>query len=93
MSQVDEAPSCGTTRVAMRWVLAVFYFAAEVVHLAAPERFLPIVPDFGPMPHAVVLVTGLCEIAGGVALLTKRLRKLAGRLRRVRFPGQPQACA
>jgi uncharacterized membrane protein len=78
MGQVDEAPSCGTKRVAMRWVLAVFYFAAGVVHLAAPERFLPIVPDFVPMPHAVVLVTGLCEIAGSVALLTKRLRRLAG---------------
>jgi cold shock protein len=30
------------------------------------------------MPHAVVLVTGLCEIAGSVALLTRRLRRLAG---------------
>ena len=30
------------------------------------------------MPHAVVLVTGLCKIAGSVALLTRRLRRLAG---------------
>jgi uncharacterized membrane protein len=59
-------------------VLAVFYFAAGVIHLAAPERFLSIVPDFVPMPYAVVLVTGLCEIAGSVALLTTRLRRLAG---------------
>ena len=53
-------------------------FRRGVFHLAAPERFLPIVPDFVPMPHAVVLVTGLCEIAGSVALLTNRLRRLAG---------------
>jgi uncharacterized membrane protein len=78
MIQADKALSRGTTRVAMRWVMAVFYFAAGIVHLAAPERFLPIVPDFVPVPHAVVLVTGFCEIAGSVALLTKRLRRLAG---------------
>jgi uncharacterized membrane protein len=78
MNQADQAPSRGTIRVAMRWMMASFYFAAGVAHLAALERFLPIVPDFVPMPHAVVLVTGLCEIAGSVALLTRRLRRLAG---------------
>ena len=65
-------------RLAMRWTMAAFYFAAGVVHLAAPERFLPIVPDFVPIPRAVVLGTGLCEIAGSVALLTSRLRQVAG---------------
>ena len=65
-------------RVGMRWVMAVFYFSAGVVHLVAPDRFLPIVPDFVPMPYAVVVATGLCEIAGSVALLTTRLRQLAG---------------
>jgi uncharacterized membrane protein len=44
----------------------------------APDQFLPIVPDFVPMPREVVLATGLCEIAGGLALLTTRLRWLAG---------------
>lgn len=78
ISQAKETSSQANTRIAMRWAMAVFYFAAGVFHLAAPERFLPIVPDFVPMPHAVVLVTGLCEIAGSVALLTNRLRRLAG---------------
>jgi uncharacterized membrane protein len=65
-------------RMAMRWAMAAFYLAAGVVHLLAPDRFLPIVPDFVPMPREVVLVTGVCEIAGGLALLTRRLRRLAG---------------
>jgi uncharacterized membrane protein len=78
MSQVDEVPSSATIRIVLRWIMAVFYVAAGVIHLAAPERFLPIVPDFVPKPYAVVLVTGLCEIAGSVALLTRRLRRLAG---------------
>jgi hypothetical protein len=31
--------------------MAAFYLAAGVVHLPAPDRFLPIVPDFVPMPR------------------------------------------
>jgi uncharacterized membrane protein len=65
-------------RTAMRWTMAAFYLAAGTVHLIAPDQFLPIVPDFVPMPREVVLATGLCEIAGGLALLTNRLRWLAG---------------
>jgi uncharacterized membrane protein len=55
----------------MRWAMAAFYFAAGALHLAVPERFLPIVPNFVPIPHAVVLVTGLW-------ILTRRLRRLVG---------------
>jgi uncharacterized membrane protein len=62
----------------MRWTMAAFYLAAGTIHLVAPDQFLPIVPGFVPLPRAVVLATGLCEIAGGVALLTTRLRWLAG---------------
>jgi uncharacterized membrane protein len=65
-------------RTAMRWTMAAFYLAAGTVHLVAPDQFLPIVPGFVPMPREVVLATGLCEIAGGIALLTTRLRWLAG---------------
>ncbi len=76
MIKADEIPSC--TRAGMRWAMAAFYLAAGIVHLAAPDRFLPIVPSFVPMPHEVVLATGACEIAGSAALLTRRLRRLAG---------------
>lgn len=62
----------------MRWVMAVFYAVAGSAHLARPEAFLPIVPDWVPAPHQVILVTGLCEIAGAIALLTKQFRRAAG---------------
>jgi hypothetical protein len=68
-------------RVAMRWAMAAFYLAAGTAHLVAPEQFLPIVPDFVPIPREVALATGLCELAGGLALLTTRLR----RIERLRF--------
>jgi uncharacterized membrane protein len=65
-------------RAFMRWAMAAFYLVAGIVHLFAPDKFLPIVPDFVPLPREVVLATGVCEIAGALALLTTRLRWLAG---------------
>ena len=62
----------------MRWIMAGFYTLAGVAHLTLTDKFLPIVPDWVPFPHAVVLATGLCEIAGSIALLSTRLRRLAG---------------
>jgi uncharacterized membrane protein len=58
--------------------MAAFYLVAGVVHLIAPDKFVPIVPDFVPLPREVVLATGACEIADGLALLTTRLRWLTG---------------
>jgi uncharacterized membrane protein len=62
----------------MRWILAAFYFVAGAGHLLRPDAFLPIVPGVISFPRDVVLLTGLCELAGSVALLTPRLRRLAG---------------
>jgi uncharacterized membrane protein len=65
-------------RGTMRIVMAAFYFAAGVVHLVTPDAFLPIVPEWVPLPRETVLVTGVCEIVGSLALMTARLRRLAG---------------
>ncbi|MEK6638863.1 MAG: DoxX family protein [Pseudomonadota bacterium] len=62
----------------MRGLLAVFYAYAGFVHLRSPEFFLPIVPGWVPEPKFVVIATGLCEIAGAIALMTGRLRYAAG---------------
>ncbi len=66
------------THTLMRLALALFYAAAGVVHLRTPDGFLPIVPDWVPMPREVVLATGVAEIAGAVGLLTVRFRRAAG---------------
>ena len=63
---------------ASRLLLSLFYIVAGVAHLLAPAWFLPIVPNVVPFPYFVVLATGLCEIAGALALFSKRLRRLAG---------------
>ncbi len=65
-------------RLALRVLLALFYAVAGLVHLRAPEAFLPIVPDWVPFPRETVLVTGVCELAGAVGLFIPRLRIAAG---------------
>jgi uncharacterized membrane protein len=62
----------------MRWIMASFYTPAGIAHLILTDKFLLIVPDWVPFPRAVVLVTGLCEIAGSIALVGTRLRRVAG---------------
>ncbi len=39
---------------------------------------MAIVPNWVPWPSEVVLITGVCEISGAIALLTQRLRWWAG---------------
>ena len=66
------------TRRLMRWAMAAFYCVAGILHFRAPDAFLLIVPSWAPMPRPVVLLTGVCEIAGALALVTRPLRWWAG---------------
>ena len=72
------SPARERVRTGMRVVLAAFYLIVGLLHLRATATFAAIVPPFVPDPHAVVVATGCCELLGGVALLTRRLRRLAG---------------
>ena len=68
-------------RTGLRWVLAVFYFTAGVIHLVRPAPFLTIMPAWVPAPEAVVLWTGVAEILGSVGLVqpfSRPLRQVAG---------------
>jgi uncharacterized membrane protein len=65
-------------RAAMRWVLAAFYVAAGIAHLMAPDALLSITPSWVPFAPQVIFITGLCELAGALALVTRPLRWWAG---------------
>jgi uncharacterized membrane protein len=65
-------------RAVMRWILAVIYVAAGIGHLWAPDKFLAITPSWVPFAPQIILITGLCEVAGAVALVTRPLRWYAG---------------
>ena len=61
-----------------RVLLAVVFVAAGVLHLVAPQVYDPAMPPWVPAPRAMILVSGLAEVAGGVGLLVGRVRRLAG---------------
>ena len=65
-------------RAAMRWVLAAFFVAAGIAHLLAPDKLLAITPSWVPLAAQVIFITGVLELAGAVALLTRPLRWWAG---------------
>lgn len=65
-------------RTGLRWLLTLVYLTAGIIHLRSPGAFLPIVPNWVPMPEMVILVTGVCEILGAIGLMVPRLRWLAG---------------
>ena len=71
-------PSTGNRPTPSQGFLSCFYAIAGVFHLALPGPFLRITPDWVPHPHAMIALTGICELAGSVALLTPRFRRSAG---------------
>ena len=65
-------------RIVMLVVLGLFYFAAGVFHVVDPQAFLPIMPPVIPFPLEIIVITGVCEIAGAFGLVFERARWLAG---------------
>lgn len=67
-------------RTVLRVVLATFYLAAGLIHIASPAPFLSIMPGWVSYPESVVLGTGIAEILGAAGLLqwfSPRLRRAA----------------
>lgn len=65
----------------MTWsqrLLSVAFITTGVLHFLHPETYEQIVPDAMPAHHAIVLVSGAAEIAGGVGVAFARTRVVAG---------------
>ena len=73
-----DDPGNDRDRATMRWILAAVYSAAGIAHLWVPDKLLAITPSWVPFAHEVIFVTGLCELLGSVALVTRPLRRWAG---------------
>ncbi len=55
-----------------------FFVGAGVMHFVIPRAYRRIVPPYVPAAAAVVYVSGVAEIAGGVGLMRREHRRLAG---------------
>lgn len=63
--------------VVATFVAAAFYIVAGALHFLSPAPYLKIMPPYVPWHLAMVYLSGLAEIAGGVGLLIPRLRRVA----------------
>jgi len=61
-----------------RYALALVFGLAGSWHFAHPATYLAIMPPALPQPLALVYVSGFFEILGGLGLLPRRTRPLAG---------------
>ncbi|NTZ42608.1 hypothetical protein G7A66_05815 [Altererythrobacter sp. SALINAS58] len=52
-----------------RLALAAAYGFAGFLHITSPAPFLSIMPPFVPLPELVVLLTGVAEMLGALALV------------------------
>ncbi len=62
----------------LRLVLALAFIVLGSLHFVYPERYMQIMPAFLPAPRALVLISGLCEVLGGIGLLVPMARRFSG---------------
>ena len=65
-------------RLILRWLLAAIFVTTGVLHFVHPESFRKIVPPSFPNPSALVAISGVFELLGGISLLIRSLRRVAG---------------
>jgi uncharacterized membrane protein len=70
-------PASWLKRIALL-LLAAFFVSAGVSHFTNEAFFVRIVPPWLPAPLALVQISGVAEIAGGLGVLLPQLRRLAG---------------
>ena len=77
MSDFLSLPRAVPKRLAL-FLLALFFTAMGITHFTHPEAFVATVPPFLPAPLALVYISGVAEIAGGLGVLPIVTRKWAG---------------
>jgi uncharacterized membrane protein len=64
-------------KTAVRWLITVAMVTVGVLHFVRPDDFVTIVPDVLPAKLALVYVSGVAEIAGGLGLILPATRRWA----------------
>ncbi len=64
-------------KVAMKWLLAVFFVVAGVNHFRKPDFYVAIMPPYLPWHYELVIISGVFEVVLGIALLIPRFTVLA----------------
>lgn len=75
MSDSNVQPS--RQKAILKWVLGFSMITVGILHFVYPDQFAKIVPPPLPAPVALVYISGLFEILGGISLLIPALSVLA----------------
>jgi uncharacterized membrane protein len=57
--------------------MGVFYVAAGAAHFVVTQLYMRAMPGYLPAPRALVLVSGVAEIAGGIGVIIPATRRAA----------------
>jgi uncharacterized membrane protein len=68
----------GTIRTILRWLLTVFMVVAGANHFIAPAPYIAMMPNALPAHAALVYISGIAEMLGGLGLVPRATRRLAG---------------
>ena len=65
------------TKLAFLVLASIFYIGAGILHFKNTGFYLKIMPPYIPYPLAMIYISGVAEIAGGVGLLIPLVRRAA----------------
>ena len=68
----------GKPRIVAVGILAAFFVLAGLNHFLNPGPYLAMIPPYLLWHRELIIVSGIAEIAGGLAILIVKLRPLAG---------------
>ena len=64
-------------KTVLRWLLTIFMVAAGANHFIVPATYVGMMPAQLPAPLALVYVSGVAEVLGGLGLILPATRRLA----------------
>ena len=59
-------------------LLAIFFITAGINHFVHPSVYVRTVPPWLPVPGLLVVISGICEILGGIGVLLPGTRRYGG---------------
>jgi uncharacterized membrane protein len=78
LKHIDDGDRRFLLKYISRYLLLALFVLGGIMHIVSPRMFIAIVPPFLPWPAALVAISGVAEIAGGLGLLSVRTRRAAG---------------
>jgi uncharacterized membrane protein len=66
-----------TTKRGWQWSVGLFFIVAGANHFVNPKPYLSIMPSYLPAHAALVQISGVAEILGGIGVFPARTRRFA----------------